>query len=233
VAARAHARSGHARRTIGFANWLNDAGEVAGTSDLAGDQSFHPFLWNGTKMVDLGTLGGANGTANWVSDTGTVVGAADMPGSQTHHGFLWANGHMRDPPPVDNAPCSNGNAVNNRDQVVGTITDCHGDELSAVLWSNGHAYDLNTLIAPSALRCTNADYINDQGEIVANGVLPNGDQRVVLLIPNPSIPLTAAAPSPVKALHLRTARAAPALARRCTAFRAAVAAKLAACRWKQ
>jgi len=60
--------------TIGFANWLNNAGDVAGTGDLAGDRRNHPFLWNGTKMIDLGTLGGANG-------------AADLADG-THHAFL-------------------------------------------------------------------------------------------------------------------------------------------------
>jgi probable HAF family extracellular repeat protein len=218
--------------TIGFASWLNNAGDIAGVSDLAGDQAYHPFLWNGTKMIDLGTLGGANGFANWVNDAGDVAGSADIPDG-THHGFLWESGHMRDLPPVDNAPCSNGNAVSNRDEVVGNIGDCHGAELAAVLWTDGHAYDLNTLIAPSALHLTNADYINDRGEIVANGVLPNGDQRVVLLIPNTSAPLPAAVPSPSQALHLRTARAARSLDRRCAALPAGEAVKLAVCRWKQ
>jgi len=138
---------------------------------------------------------------------------------------------MRELPPVGNAPCSNGQAVNNLDEVVGNNSDCQGNVLTAVLWHDGHGYDLNTLIAPSRLHLTEATYINDQGQIVAVGVLPNGDQRVVLLIRNPSVPLLGAAPSPAQALHLRTTPAA--LSSRCTAFREAVAAKLAACRWKQ
>jgi hypothetical protein len=111
-------------------------------------------------------------------------------------------------PPVDNTPCSNGNTVSNNGEVVGNITDCHGDALAAVLWSHGHAYDLNTLIAPSALHLVGADYINGQGEIVGHGALPNGDQRAFLLIRNPSVPLPAAAPF-TKTPHVRTARTAP------------------------
>jgi hypothetical protein len=91
---------------------------------------------------------------------------------------------MRDLPPVDNAPCSNGNAASNPGEVAGNITDCQGNELAAVLWSHGQAYDLNTLIAPSALHLASAEYINDQGDIFGHGVLPNGDQRVFLLIRN-------------------------------------------------
>jgi len=120
---------------------------------------------------------------------------------------------MRDLLPVDNAPCSNSNAVNNPGEVVGNIADCHGDELAAVLWSHGQGYDLNTLIAPSALHLASAEYINDQGEIVGHGVLPNGDQRVYLLIPNPSVPLPAVPPPAGKAPHVSTARIGPALNR--------------------
>jgi hypothetical protein len=57
----------------------------------------------------------------------------------------------------------------------------------------GHTYDLNTLIAPSALHLTIAEYINDQGAIVGCGVHANGGPRVFLLIRNPTVPLPPAA----------------------------------------
>ena len=100
MAERPHARPGHPGGTIGFANWLNNAGDVAGTGDLAGDRRNHPFLWNGTKMIDLGTLGGANGAASddaAVNDAGAVTGNAGLADG-THHAFLCKNGHMRDLP---------------------------------------------------------------------------------------------------------------------------------------
>jgi probable HAF family extracellular repeat protein len=218
--------------TFGMPNWLNNAGDVAGTSDLAGDQTNHPFLWNGSKMIDLGTLGGANGSASWVSDAGDVAGSADLAAGH-HHAFLWQSGHMRDLSPVDGAPCSNGNAVNNPGDVVGNIADCHGDELAAVLWSHGRGYDLNALIAPSALHLVTAQYISDQGEIVGGGVLPNGDQRVFLLIRNPSVPLPTVPPSAGKAPHVSTARIGPALDGNCARLPAALAARLVTCDPKQ
>jgi hypothetical protein len=40
------------------------------TIDLAVDQASHPYLWNGTKMIDLGTLGGCAAKARRLSRSG-------------------------------------------------------------------------------------------------------------------------------------------------------------------
>jgi len=169
--------------TFGFTNWINNRCEVVGGSDLSGDQTFHPFLWNGRRLADLGTLGGDNGAANWVSDSGMVAGAADVPGSQAHHGFLWTNGTMRNLPPTGSAPCSNAFVVNAGGQAVGNDTDCQGNALAAVLWEHGAAYDLNTLIGRFPVHLAEAFYISNRGEIACLGTLPNGDLRVALLVP--------------------------------------------------
>jgi probable HAF family extracellular repeat protein len=172
---------------LGFVSWMNNRGEVVGFSDLAGDQKGHPYLWNGKRLVDLGTLGGDGGTASWVNQAGDVVGSADLPGvsgGQLHHGFLWKGAHMTDLPPVGSAVCSNAFALNAKDQVVGNATDCQGTELGAMLWQNGSAYDLNSMIGASSLDLKTADYINDRGEIYCEAVLPNGDSRMVLLVPS-------------------------------------------------
>jgi probable HAF family extracellular repeat protein len=169
---------------FGVPNGMNGQGEVVGQSDLAGDQASHPFLWNGARLVDLGTLGGDSGTAYAVNDAGQVVGAADLPGGQTHDGFLWQSGRMTDLKPTGGAACSNAFAINAGGQAIGNATDCQGQALAAVLWVHGSASDLNTLIAPSSLHLTEAEYIDDRGEIVAFATLPNGNQHVVLLVPS-------------------------------------------------
>jgi hypothetical protein len=44
--------------------------------------------------------------------------------------------------------------------------------------------DLNTLVSnPSDLYLTEANFITDRGLIVANGLLPNGEGRAAILIP--------------------------------------------------
>jgi uncharacterized membrane protein len=87
-------------------------------------------------------------------------------------------------------------SVNARDQVVGVTEVCtfveSGDGCraavyNAFLWEQGSLVDLQTLLLPgSGIRFTSghsAYNINDRGEIAAEGVLPNGNTRAVLLIP--------------------------------------------------
>jgi probable HAF family extracellular repeat protein len=161
---------------------LNDRGEVVGQSNLAGDQTAHPYIWTSNKMTDLGTLGGDNGNASAINRHGVVAGTADLA-DQTHHGFLWSNGDMQDLPPVGGAPCSNAVDVNARGEAVGNATDCEGNSTAVVLWKQGSAVDLSTLVAPSPLRMTDTFSINDAGEIIGEGVLPDGKVRNFVLIP--------------------------------------------------
>ena len=62
--------------TYGSPAGLNNRGQVAGTSNLEGDQNHHPFLWESGSLTDLGTLGGSFGSAAWIDDSGEVVGGA-------------------------------------------------------------------------------------------------------------------------------------------------------------
>lgn len=176
---------------FGFANWINNQGEVTGQSDLTGDQNAQPFLSkDGQPMVKLPTIGGGYGFGSWINLRGDVTGGYLAPPHQKNfHGFLWRNGKMTDLPPVGGAPWAFGNAVNDRDQVVGNENTASNHEVIAVLWSGGHGYDLNTLVAPNPMQMISADYITNQGDIFGHGVLPNGDQRVFLLVRNPGVPL--------------------------------------------
>ena len=168
---------------FGFANGLNNRGQVVGFSDLAGDNVNHAFIWQNGEISDIGTLGGSNSTAGWINYAGQVVGVSDLADG-THHAFIWQNGKFTDLGTVGGDPCSNTEYINERGQVIGTSTDCHGTILHVFLWENGSMIDLSSQVLPgSDFVSLEPVVINEAGEIVANGVLSNGDVHAVLLQP--------------------------------------------------
>ena len=168
---------------------LNNRGWVVGGSTLSGDSTTHPFLWDGTRLLDLGTFGGTFGVARAVNDAGDVAGAATTV-DEAGHAFLWRKGKMIDLGTIGNDPCSVAHDINANGLVVGTSTDCFGTELHGFVWQpGGQMIDLNAFVPPeSDLTITDGETINDRGEIAGSGMLPNGDFHAILLVPCSSNP---------------------------------------------
>ena len=171
--------------TVGYPASMNNRGQVVGQSNLAGDQTAHPFLSKRRKrMIDLGTLGGTFGRANWINQAGEVVGLSSPPGDGGVFAFLWKNGVMENLGTVDGDPCSEGLGINARDQVVGGSWDCGSEFQHSFLWENGSIVDLLSLVPPgSGMQFRQADSVNERGEIAIQAILANGDLHAVLLIP--------------------------------------------------
>jgi probable HAF family extracellular repeat protein len=175
--------------TIGFSVWLNDWGQVVGVSNLAGDEFYHGFLWDRGVLTDLPpTSGGDNSLAGWINERGDVSGASYLPGDVLYHASLWSSGKAIDLETVGQDVCSEAWGMNDLRQIVGFSSfSCSGEQSGrAFLWQQGGPMvDLNALVEnPSNLHLYLGTYINDSGEIVAQGMLPNGDIHTALLVPS-------------------------------------------------
>jgi probable HAF family extracellular repeat protein len=165
--------------TCGIPWWLNDRGQVVGTSYLAGDQVAHAFRWTkATGMQDLGSLGGSFAYAAMVNDFGQIVGGSSLANGQ-YDAFLW-DGKMHDLGALDG--CALAFAVNRQGQVVGNWGGPQCAE-GAFLWEHGAMIDLNTLVSSTTdLYVAGAIQINDRGEIVGSACA-NGNCYAMLLVP--------------------------------------------------
>ena len=75
--------------------FINDSGQVAGTSYSASSDA-RAFLWSQADgLVDIGTLGGSNSYVYALSSSGDVYGESTTA-SGARHAFVWSDGDMVD-----------------------------------------------------------------------------------------------------------------------------------------
>ena len=171
--------------TVGAAMWLNNSGQVVGSSGTCANggvaPSFdgtHAVLWQNGVPVNLGNLGGSLLTLGQsINDLGEVVGCADVAGDAPGfpivqiHSFLWTQASgMQDLGTVGADFTSFPFGINNNSQAVGASCDDIGN-CRAFLWQNKTMVDLNALVpANSPLYLAFAFVINDAGEIAGQAI---------------------------------------------------------------
>jgi probable HAF family extracellular repeat protein len=173
---------------ISAAAGINNSGQVAGSSTTAAGPS-RAFLWdiNG-GMQDLGILAGGFASAGEaINAVARVVGTCYLLAGG-NHAFLWdsTNG-MQDlgtlPGPY---VAYYAFGINASGQVVGRALDSTFTLDTAFFWDNSNGMqDLNALIPPdSGWTVQIASGINDGGQIVGEGMNPDGQEHAFLLTPD-------------------------------------------------
>ena len=136
---------------------INNRGQVAGQSDLAGDTTGHAFLWQDGMMTDLGTLpGDVYSASSGMNSKGQVVGqSCDV--NFNCRAFLWENGVMTDLntliPPGSSLYLIYGSDINDKGEIAGQGFDPSTGDTSgflAVPCDDEHADDEGCLAASQA-----------------------------------------------------------------------------------
>jgi probable HAF family extracellular repeat protein len=157
----------------------------------------HAVLWRNGVPIGLPGLGGAaNNVADVMNDQGTVVGWSDLPGDGTSHAVVWRNGVLTDLGTLPGDTMSQADSINDQGQITGAscaqnpgpfpgFANCR-----AVVWQDGVAIDLTTLVAPAQkLHLIWANQINQQGCITGLASLagPNDQARLEPFVAIPTL----------------------------------------------
>jgi probable HAF family extracellular repeat protein len=148
---------------------VNGTGQVAGNSTTAAE-STRAFLFANGVMVDLGTLGGSGSSAVSLNDSGWVAGNSTTTDDSATRGFVYRDGVMTDLGSLGSGN-SAARSLNHRGQIVGVSADADGQN-RAFLWQQGGMVDLNSFLpANSGWLLTSAVFINENQQVVGEGVL--------------------------------------------------------------
>jgi probable HAF family extracellular repeat protein len=160
--------------SVGFG--INASGEITGETVTQPNGFRHAFLYSKGTMHDLGTLGGDTSEGVAINNSGEVIGGSNtVNGAPVDHVFLYKDGLM-----IDLGILGGGRGINDKAEVVGTTATSGGaPQEFAFLYYGGTILNLNKLIVPTdplynSVQFSDADGINNAGQIVANGCYTSG-----------------------------------------------------------
>ena len=169
-----------------IATGISDDGWIAGYYRDTRTVAVFPtqaFAYHDGEVIHLGTLGGAGSLALDVGVGGRVIGEAQNDAG-AWRAFLWFDDDMTDLGALGGAE-SRALALNAHGQIVGEAMTAAG-AMRGFVWQDGTIVDVNDHLPPdSGLTVIAVTGINDSGHMIAVAVDGSGNQRAVLIIPEP------------------------------------------------
>jgi probable HAF family extracellular repeat protein len=194
-----HKLSTYGGDLYGVAAWINDKGQVVGSSGACAPfnpnsllyfSQDHALLWQPDGTVrDLHNLGGTGANAGnhacAINNHTQVVGHSEVTGDVAFHAFLWTEQtDIQDLGTLTGDWSSLALGINDDGSVVGASLDANFNPRAWVL-RNGSMVDLNTVASGRAgLYLLVAESINNRGEIIGLGVTNAGEAHGFLAIPD-------------------------------------------------
>lgn len=116
------------------------------------------------EAINLGTLGGANGSARGINNNGAIIGIAQAP-DRTTHPFLWQN-HVMQALDSGGNGFTSAEAINDDGIIAGT--GIVGGTTYAMTWING------TVLALGPVSPSTSVLLNQMGDVAWTGPTPSG-----------------------------------------------------------
>jgi probable HAF family extracellular repeat protein len=152
-----------------WASAVNRVGQIVGGSVTGPNpytSDYHAVLWDGGRIVDLGTLPRGRESQAWdLNDAGQVVGVAEAADGDDR-AVLWECGRVTDLGTFG-GPDGAARALNGAGHIAGAART-GGGAPHACLWRDGGMTDLGTL--PGCHQSRACD-LNDRGQVVGSARL--------------------------------------------------------------
>lgn len=157
---------------------INNLGQVAGAFEKPEDNAMsRAFFFDGTTLVDLGTLGGTESIAFDLNDLGQVVGYSRMgmnnPDPISTQAFVWQNGVMVGLGTLGGS-VSYAYGINNKGEIVGEAST--DSQTHAFVWKDNVMTGLGTLGGT----WSEAHAINEASQIAGVSEISDGFWRAFL-----------------------------------------------------